>query len=654
VVALALLEKVSPGIHDASAAEDLEGIEVIPALMAGSYVILAGILESQAILGLTLFDQQRGFVMIVGTLVVTVVLPSVIAIFAYRWLLDKAAQDPFWLPTSLDGFPRTAKVFLAAGAAVWVAVIVAPWATSEAVGVVALVLIFFTLATAFVGALSVYVERRPPPTVFTAFGIHRTPVFALLALWLVVPMVWGLAGKVDYHEVRFLPATTEANVFLARDSEADLESAWDRWVANQPELQDQAAAPRRTVPLVLVSAEGGGIKAAVWTTLVLDCALSAEPVDPHCPSNGGAELRHVFAASGVSGGSLGLVTFATKESSSLAPEPGSDWVKDILDRDYVSASLAWQLFVESPRAWLQFDIPMDRAEVLERAWERPWPDAELGGGFVDLFVRDPDVPLLLLNGYAVTDGCKFVTTPIDGNGKELASGNCTHVRSPLPLGDGAQRADRAEAFLAGSRVLPDLLCDDQDVRLSTAALLSARFPYVSPSALLHGCPESDRRIQVADGGYLEGTGTGTLLDLWTALRPMLDRYNAQPDAAACIVPVLLQIGTGYGPTPDRADARVDEGIVPLRGILNVPSGVGVWQMNQAEQAMLQELPGTGGLRGVYLRVAPVAHPGVQAPLGWTLSDTSYGDLVRQLSAESNIDALENFRSLISGSDCSNA
>jgi hypothetical protein len=652
--AFALLERVSPSTRAEGAQEALEGIEVVPVVIALSYVILAGIFESQAILGATMFDRLGGFFLIVWTLGLTVVAPSVASVWAYRWLLDEAADDdpPRWLPTRLEGFHPAARVLLGAGLLIWAAVIVSPWAVSDAFGAVALVLVFFTLVTALVGSLSVYVERHPPPAALRAFGMRRIPVFALLVVWLLVPILWGLAGKTDYHDVRFMPATERASAFLALDSEANLQLAWERWLGQQPELQEPSVGARRVVPLVLVSAEGGGIKAAVWTSLALDCGLSEQPVGEHCSPHEGPKLRNVFAASGVSGGSLGLVTYVTKESAAPAMEPGEDWVKEILDHDYVSASLAWQMFVELPRAWLQFDVPMDRAEVLERAWERPWPNDELSAGFVEQYVGDPSVPTLLLNGYSVTDGCKFVTAPLDGNGRELSSGNCTHVRPRLGLDAEVERADRANAFLAGSRALPDLLCGDAlDVRLSTAALLSARFPYVSPSALFHGCPDPDRRIQVADGGYLEGTGTGTILDLWTHLRPLVDAYNGQEGAPACIVPVLFQIGTGYGPTPDRADRRVDEGVVPVRGILNVPSGVGTWQVNQAEQAMLQELPGTGGQRGIYLRVAPVAHPGVQAPLGWSLSDTAYGDLVRQLSAASNQQSFADLDALLSGGSC---
>src|SRR5690606_37338373 len=56
-------------------------------------------------------------------------------------------------------------------------------------------------------------------------------------------------------------------------------------------------------PVFVVAAAGGGLRAAYWTALLL-----AEMDDRTCGQFG----RHVLAASGVSGGSLGLALYAAQ------------------------------------------------------------------------------------------------------------------------------------------------------------------------------------------------------------------------------------------------------------------------------------------------------------------------------------------------------
>jgi hypothetical protein len=58
------------------------------------------------------------------------------------------------------------------------------------------------------------------------------------------------------------------------------------------------------VPVVIVAAEGGGIRAPYWTALVLG------ELQDQAAGAGLDFTRHVFAISGVSGGSLGAATFA--------------------------------------------------------------------------------------------------------------------------------------------------------------------------------------------------------------------------------------------------------------------------------------------------------------------------------------------------------
>ena len=565
-------------------------------------------------------------------------------------------------PTETVGWPLLVDSLIVLGFLLWLRVLIHPWAVGQALGAITLVVAFFAVLSAAVGRVSLSVERTDPPGLFKVLRMQRTPVFLLLLLWLVLTSVIPRIGREDFHDVRTIRAGIDSS-----SASMSTNDVFARWVGNQPALASTGSpdAPRQAVPLIMVATEGGGIKAATWTALVLDCLLSADPIVERCPSHEGSRLSSVFAESGVSGGSVGLVEYTRFAAEpSLATQPG-DWIDRRLGADFVSPSIAWQLFVETPRAWLQFDPGMDRAEVLERGWEQTWTEDErygiwdalalfmgspasggpLAEGFRAMWENNPDVPLLLLNGFSVQDGCKFVTTPIDGNGLESDSLNCVipHNEVVVP----AEPSEGRPGFLSGSRVLTDLLCaPDDDVRLSTAALMSARFPYVSPSGRLLSCPGPDpqRAINVVDGGYGENTGAGSVLELWQSMRPLIDEFNGDPRHGACIVPAMLQIQSGYGPSADVPSTGQGELSVPPKGIMHAPNGFTVWQRNAAQLDILDPLPFTGSTteaarKGVYALVYPYAHPGAEAPLGWTLSDEARSDLRSQLSAEGNVEAL---------------
>lgn len=89
----------------------------------------------------------------------------------------------------------------------------------------------------------------------------------------------------------------------------------------------------------------------------------------------------------------------------------------------------------------------------------------------------------------------------------------------------------------------------------TAALLSARFIYVSPSGAVPGC-DATTPVHIVDGGYSDNNGAQSLVDLYTkALEPAVRAYNtAHPDT--CVVPIYVHVANGYqGTTPTTLGPR---------------------------------------------------------------------------------------------------
>ena len=217
----------------------------------------------------------------------------------------------------------------------------------------------------------------------------------------------------------------------------------------------------------------------------------------------------------------------------------------LMSGDFLTPVFAGLVF----RDTLRFLGPLgwsDRATLIEQSWERhfrrsvkeqnpPSPRClgNLDCPFVTLRPRDDDgrvewLPLLLLNGASVSTGQRIVTSTIDP--WYQSSGPCLR-----PEPEGCPLLDHAYDFhlLVGNRIgatgwlawLRGLLSlggqtssgELNDIRLSTAAHNSARFPLVSPPGEVRNQVNNviDR---IVDGGYFENFGAQTALELANAMR----------------------------------------------------------------------------------------------------------------------------------------
>ncbi|HEX9823979.1 MAG TPA: hypothetical protein VGB51_06250, partial [Actinomycetota bacterium] len=418
---------------------------------------------------------------------------------------------------------------------------------------------------------------------------------------------------------------------------------------------------------------GGGIRAAFWTGLVLDCLFEA-PLDApdlcarNAPREDESRSEAVIAASGVSGGSLGLVEYAAYLASRANGRPPTTgtWPEDRLGEDYLGATLAWGLFVEFPKTLLGTANGLDRAAVMECAWERSWasgacPKGErderegpLSLGLEELWERHPQVPLLLLNGTDVLHGCRFNASVLNAAATQ-PGGSCLSLHGFDPEGEDV------EVFPA-TIDLADLLCSGgRDVRLSTAALLSARFSFVSPSGRMEECrAEGDAAAEVppvvsnvVDGGYLETSGASTALELWRGLAGDVTEYNRlSPDS--CVVPFFVQIDNGYDvPEGPSGEARLSEIGAPAAAFVTSARAHAVVARAASALEFGRPLPDVEVLSGArtltdrWVRLRPLAHPGPRAPLGWALSETTMEDLRVQLATQ-NRAAVNRIRGWMTG------
>ena len=587
-----------------------------------------------------------------GNVQATVLVGTGLLFVVAGWRLFRALGAVSVVPPAAAISAPVVAAAVALFAAVYVALVALPFDLGEAIGGVGVLLVFVLLLTC-AGALVVWLAPGIPiPRALVIVGVKRFPLVLLIVVWFVAASHFDPGG---YHNVRLKSTDTPAQGVT-------LGAAWRCWLAKNGlpdgEKATNACAPggkratagaNRPVPLFVLATTGGGIRAAYWTDLVLDCAFEVEPGQA-CPSgtHGSAFARsdRLFALSGISGGSLGLAEYAAYLAEKRS-KPENGWVERALHGDSLSASGAWWLFVEIPRVFLQFRSPTDRAAILERGWERAWPGEQLQNGLLALWHTDHHQPLLLLNGTSVQDGCRFETSPLDAN-VETRNGIPPGCKSTEPFDEPVDVSP--SSVLPATRDLVDFLCrDDKDVRLSTAALLSARFPFVNPSARVVGrcghANASPPKAYVVDGGYLDTSGASPIGELMTRLQPLVDRWNRNHrTAGGCVVPVMIQIDNGFPPAI-RSAGRPGELLVPLTTLF-ATRGAREAEARVGQASLFSGIGGPGGNRWAHF--VNEAHPGPKAPLGWTQSSVSEHELVSQLGAAKNREAFAKVRDWLAG------
>jgi hypothetical protein len=181
---------------------------------------------------------------------------------------------------------------------------------------------------------------------------------------------------------------------------------------------------------------------------------------------------------------------------------------------------------------------------------------------------------------------------------------------------------------------------------ATAAMLSARFPTVTPAGRVPGagCPQG-RDLQLVDGGYAEGSGLGTLADLSAEVMQLVRARNATAGSTP-VLPLVLYLEdeprTEIVAEPGRLTPEL---FVPLAGRDAAADQVstGAWLQRLSDDVADPCPPGPAGnactaavvaahgvLRDRVVVAAPLTRPAVEAPLGWTLSPDSRRQLALDL------------------------
>jgi hypothetical protein len=253
---------------------------------------------------------------------------------------------------------------------------------------------------------------------------------------------------------------------------------------------------------VYVNAFGGGLRAAAFTALVL-----AQADDASCGELG----RRLVAASGVSGGSLGIATYlVARQELTAHSEPWKDCgagserlpltyvVAYALVQDHLSPVISRMLAVDAPRLNRLVGRPPSRGQALLDSWN----DALVSGLGEALKPIDANhfaafaLPLALLHGGLDPAPAVYF------NATDADSGHVVWFSNVANGQVGTQVATRKQSFPAA-------------VSVGQAVLHSARFPIVTPAGAFEAAPWPHGKLvpRLVDGGYADNSGATTLSGL---------------------------------------------------------------------------------------------------------------------------------------------
>jgi hypothetical protein len=416
----------------------------------------------------------------------------------------------------------------------------------------------------------------------------RFPVFSALLVVAVVFSYWN-----DNHAVRTLAEAQPAQ-------RQDLRASLNAWLARHEARLKQGA---ERIPLYLVNAEGGGIRAAYWTATVLGEIQNRHP--------GFAD--HLFSLSGVSGGSLGASVFVALLAQARERKQPFDLKKkaqDILSEDFLSPVVASMLYPELAQRFLFFPVEsFDRAATLEQAWESAWAKHVAGRNRMrepfDRLWEDAAhwTPALFLNATWVETGKRIIAS-------NVRVGAAKGAEDFVDIED-------AQAFFS-----------PRSLSLATAAHMSARFTYVSPAGTLvrDGKPYG----RVVDGGYFENSGATTTLEILKIMALLAD----EDPRWERVEPFVIHISND----PVEAKYRSDS-------LLSAPGNPQIEPKQLLNEALspLWTLLNTRDARGFYARETVMWHVGpanflhfglcrrsTNVPLGWVLARSTRDRMEAQL------------------------
>ena len=443
--------------------------------------------------------------------------------------------------------------------------------------------IFFTVLSAYI---------------ILKFKIRQSPAFFIMLLVIVL-----FSTNNDNSSIRQI--TSESPV----EKRENIETNFRHWIQQRiPAKKDPSANQFKdsVYPIIIVAAEGGGIRGTSWTAQVLKKLNDLNP----------SFTNHVYAISGVSGGGVGSVFYTSWYHDRLKKEstiPGNNEkiFENAVSADFLSDLTAAFIFSDNLQRIIPFPIlPLNRNRKLEDSWGLAYRhnllSETMDASFLDIWYKDDvkkySIPNLFINGAIAETGQKAITSNL------------------------ALHSPSMNVFKDDVDVLKVL---GSDIPAKTAASLCARFPVITSGALLK---ENGQRAvgHIIDGGYKENSGIETAWQLVLGLNPFIRSAELELKCRLPIYIIFIQNSTDAKSISDSVPAAK---VLPdistiLPGFLNAWDRRTLLYKNITSKLFSDTLLND---RYKYFEIRINNSKGL-LPLGWSLSDSARSNIREQVNA----------------------
>jgi Patatin-like phospholipase len=446
--------------------------------------------------------------------------------------------------------------------------------------------------------------------------------FAVLAGFFAFVSTVSVVSKINFHIMLFamviiLGATREPHYARKFSAESTIR------LTQRPKLRDyflKWASERKTIiqnkntyPIFFVLSDGGASRSGYWTAAALG-RMEDE--------TNGAFSSHLFCLSGTSGGGVGVGTFFAllSDKNKMNGHSYELRAKDYLRNDFLTYTLTRMLGPDFFRPLMPVDLKTvtDRSGALEKAMETGIDDsvflknkfAQPFSAFIPDMQQTIQLPILCINTTRMQDGRPGVITNIN-------------------------LAANSEIFSKRVDVI-NLLGKDNDMHFSTAVVMGARFPYLSPAARIdqhfikkdagNVTKDSIKAHYFVDGGYFDNSGAGVVNEMIVEMKRLIDSLGKIANDSSYSYLKKLDFYIIHATNSPLGDAIVEK-VHPLKNDFMAPvlTIVGAY----STQTDINNLRLKRYLQGVYLNndhyrnvdlYNNISQDTLSFPMNWTISN----------------------------------
>lgn len=372
------------------------------------------------------------------------------------------------------------------------------------------------------------------------------------------------------------------------------------WNASDTGVQQDSS---RTMPVIFIATEGGGIRGEIWTSEVLHELTKMFP----------DFYNQVFCIGGASGGTVGALYYTAfiydslKNQSLNSNITFENYIK-FTKADCISPVTASFVFGENVQRFFPFPIAsLERSKVMMSAFSKSYSmhlkSDLVDSGFLSLYYPGDDsskfncdIPSLFINGALAETGQRIITSNLKIKG-------LANFESDIDFFDKVRG----------------------HINIGTASLNCMRFPLLLSGGLIEKSETNGRHFKIGhliDGGYRENSGLQAMYSLMNELGDLFKNKR--------IKPILLYIKNGsleYDKEAENSNSAIrllhDIG-TPVTGLLNV-NGTSVPAFGIVKMMEQQQAHGNP-LNMYYTKVwlkDTAYHPDEKFPLGLYISDSTY-------------------------------